>query len=277
MKYLLLLIISIAFFVTPAVAQENTDEATIRCYYRFLQKKKTGEIVMQDTMTLDIGLQMSRYYDNSKLYRDSVFSSILSNFDVNRIKSISVLKDVEPDFSNSMLGESYRNDAYDGITEQIYKNRKTGNITMFNIVGDRYKGNDPVGVLEWEISSDTASFLDYQCQKATLKFRGRDYEAWFAPQIPVNDGPWKFFGLPGLILKVKDTESQFDFECIGLENLNTPHFIEMPKGTYFECNLKDYNKAVSKRAGGQSININGGNITINSFKADTSYQQIELD
>ena len=134
-----------------------------------------------------------------------------------------------------------------------------------------------MGKLEWAISSDTASFLDYHCQKATLKFRGRNYEAWFTPQIPVNDGPWKFFGLPGLILKVKDTENQFDLECIGLENLSTPYTIEMPKGTYFECNLKDYNKVVNKRAGGQSININGGDIMIKSFKADNSFQQLELD
>ena len=278
MKHLLI-IISVAFFVLPAIAQDNTDQATIRCYYLFSQKKKTGDITVKDTMTLDIGSQISRYYDVSRLQRDSIFHSILPNLDASRIKSVSILKDREPDFSANSLGDSYRNNAYHGISEQIYKNRKDGKITMFDIVGlgDRYKGNDPVGVLNWAISSDTTSFLDYICQKATLKFRGRNYEAWFSPQIPVNDGPWKFFGLPGLILKVKDTEDQFDFECIGLENLNTPYIIEMPKGTFFDCNLKDYKKAMNKKEGGYNININSGNIIIAGFKVDTSFQQIELE
>ena len=276
MKYLLL-IISIAFLVLPAAAQGNTDEATIRCYYRFSQKKKTGDIVVQDTMTLDIGSQMSRYYDGSRILRDSIFGSVITGLDPNRIKSVSVIKDREPDFLDNMLGDTYHNNAYQGISEQIFKNRKAGIITMFNIVSERYKGNDPVGVLDWTILPDTASFLDYPCQKATLKFRGRNYEAWFAPQIPVNDGPWKFFGLPGLILKVKDTESQFDFECVGLENLSIPYAIKIPEGTYFECNLKDYNKMVKNKSGGMGININSGNVLIINYKADTSYQYFELD
>ena len=280
MKYLLL-IIGIAFFALPAVAQENTDVATIRCYYHFSQKKKTDNIVVQDTMTLDIGSNMSRYYDGSRIFRDSIFGSILTGLDPNKIKSVSVIKDREPDFLDNMLGDTYHSNAYHGVSEQIFKNRKAGNITLFNqgnnSLSERYKGNDPVGALDWTISSDTASFLDYQCQKATLKFRGRNYEAWFAPQIPVNDGPWKFFGLPGLILKVKDTENQFDFECIGLENLNTLCTIKMPEGTYFECNLKDYNKMMKNKASGHAININSGSIVIANFKAETSFQQLELD
>ena len=89
--------------------------------------------------------------------------------------------------------------------------------------------------------------------------------------------PWKFFGLPGLILKVKDTENQFDFECIGLEYIDTPYAIKIPEYKYFECNRKDYNKAISKKSGGQSININGGNITIASFNASSPFQPMELE
>ena len=277
MKHLLI-IIGIVFITSPAIAQENADQATVRCYYRFSQKKKTSDIVLQDTLTLDIGQQMSRYYDGSKIQRDSAFQSVFSNLDPNRIKSITVFKDAEPDYSDNLLGETYRNNTYDGISEQIFKNRKFGNIIMLDISEfDRYKGTDPIGTLNWTISQDTAVFFDYSCQKATLQFRGRNYEAWFAPQIPINDGPWKFFGLPGLILKVRDTDGQFDFECIGLEYLSTPYTIEIPNYTYFECNRKDYYKAISKKGSGRSININSGNITIRNFKADTSFQQIELE
>lgn len=59
----------------------------------------------------------------------------------------------------------------------------------------------------------------YTCVKATAKFRGRTYEAWFASDIPIFNGPWKFGGLPGLILSLTDSKNEYHFECIGIENL----------------------------------------------------------
>ena len=278
----LFVIISFAFFVLPAVAQEDTDQAAIRCYYLFSQKKDKNDkdFFFRDTLTLDIGSQISRYYDERKLQRDSAFRSVFSNLDVNRITSISVLKNAEPDVLDRFLGDTYRSNTFDGISEQIFKDRKKSEITMLNtveILSDRYKSIDPIGKLNWTIEPDTAVFFDYPCQKASLRFRGRNYEAWFAPQIPINDGPWKFFGLPGLILKVKDTDGQFDFECIGLEYLNPPYTIKIPEYKYFECNRKDYNKVMSRKSGGQFININGGNITIASSNTGPTFQAMELE
>ncbi len=67
-----------------------------------------------------------------------------------------------------------------------------------------------------------AVILGYKCQRATCRFRGRDFEAWFAPSIPVKRGPWKFQGLPGLILKVYDKDKLYTFEAIGLETRQYP-------------------------------------------------------
>lgn len=35
--------------------------------------------------------------------------------------------------------------------------------------------------------------------------------------VPYNYGPWKFSGLPGLILKAEDTKGLFKWEAIGVE------------------------------------------------------------
>lgn len=48
-------------------------------------------------------------------------------------------------------------------------------------------------------------------------FRGRSYVAWFTMDIPIENGPWKFAGLPGLILKVYDDKKLYDFECVKIE------------------------------------------------------------
>lgn len=71
--------------------------------------------------------------------------------------------------------------------------------------------------LKWEILNDTLSILGFKTQKAKLNFRGRDYFAWFSTEIKIADGPYKFHGLPGLILKIESTDGKFTFEAYSLK------------------------------------------------------------
>ena len=50
------------------------------------------------------------------------------------------------------------------------------------------------------------------CQRADVDFGGRHWVAWFTPEIPVPDGPYKFCGLPGLIVQIADTKDHWRFE-----------------------------------------------------------------
>lgn len=61
----------------------------------------------------------------------------------------------------------------------------------------------------WEIYTETKQIGNFNCQKATIDFRGRTYIAWYSDKIPVPFGPWKFQGLPGLIFEVYDTDKSF--------------------------------------------------------------------
>lgn len=61
----------------------------------------------------------------------------------------------------------------------------------------------------WKIHNEKRTIGNYQCNKATTEFRGRNYTAWFTNQIPVDYGPYKFFGLPGLILEISDDQDVF--------------------------------------------------------------------
>ncbi len=83
--------------------------------------------------------------------------------------------------------------------------------------------SDSIPSLEWNFSSEeTESIMGYDCRKATVDFAGRTYTAWFTPEIPLPFGPYKFGGLPGLILKIEDAERQFVWEAIGFERTNNP-------------------------------------------------------
>ncbi|WP_282918056.1 GLPGLI family protein [Porphyromonas macacae] len=58
--------------------------------------------------------------------------------------------------------------------------------------------------IDWTITNETKTIGKYDCIKATADFRGRSYTAWFAPEIPVQTGPYKFHGLNGLIFEIYD-------------------------------------------------------------------------
>ncbi|GHT08582.1 hypothetical protein FACS189426_04530 [Bacteroidia bacterium] len=259
------------------MGKEYLDMATVRVYYYFTQKEKANDksFVRHDTMTLDIGAQMSHYYDMTRPKKDA--ESPLNQLDPNRIQTISVLKGNSADEFDNFLGEKHEQNYFDGTSEKIYKNRISGRLTLIDNANGLYRCDDPVGLLNWEITSDTATILDYSCQKAKIRFRGRDYEAWFAPEIPINDGPWKFFGLPGLIVKVNDAEGLVAFECVGLQNLDTPYEIGIPQGKYIQCNRKELEKVIRERGASMRVFVNGGNVVIAGKSLSPSFKFLELE
>jgi GLPGLI family protein len=98
-----------------------------------------------------------------------------------------------------------------------------------------YQYSEELPVQNWDIQDDTLTIAGYLSQKATCRFRGRDYTAWFAPAIPINNGPWKFGGLPGLILKVYDGDNQYVYECVKIEILKEKYPIQI-------SDYRDYEK-----------------------------------
>lgn len=76
---------------------------------------------------------------------------------------------------------------------------------------------DTFGTMQWMLQPEHKRFGQYDCKRATGRYRGRDYEAWYALDIPVPSGPFKFGGLPGLILEIHSTDGNVQFLFNGLE------------------------------------------------------------
>lgn len=70
---------------------------------------------------------------------------------------------------------------------------------------------------DWTVHNDsTTDILGYECMYATCTYRGRDWKAWFTPEIPLQEGPWKLAGLPGVVLKAYDRGKQYVFEATSI-------------------------------------------------------------
>lgn len=98
-----------------------------------------------------------------------------------------------------------------------------------------YKTTD---IINWKIENETKKNNVYNLQKATASFGGRHWIAWFNKDIPFNEGPYKFRGLPGLIFEIHDDKNNFIYKLVKNESLSGT----FPTDDFLESNFG--NKAV---------------------------------
>ncbi len=173
-------------------------------------------------------------------------------------------------------------------TDEIYRNLLTGNMEIKNRVDETifcYEENKPV--LKWAILSGRKVIANYPCQNATVEFRGRKYEAWFTTEIPISVGPYKFGGLPGLILEIQDSNQNYTFRCIGLKKLKP---LQPIKSQNFPCTkttreelqdflIKKYNNLTqyfNSRGVTYAVKIDG-KVIVNPKNYSLPYNPIELE
>jgi|LSQX01.1.fsa_nt_gb GLPGLI family protein len=260
--------------------QEQLDNVAYRCIYHFTQQvknKKTQEVIfLTDSMALDFGKNFSVYYDWNKVRRDSVQRGKVGGLEITAIRH-----KTNPDFDMVEYQEVqgiYFVNSYKGENAELFKNRLNNEITSIDITDlESFKCVEKLNPQDWQFTTDTLTVLGYLCQKATVIFRGREYEAWFSTEIPIKEGPWKLYGLPGLILKAATTDGLFAFEAIGLENLNDV-YITMDKDTYSNCTRQEFAKYKSnKRKKLLARHYVNGTITVGSTKNPFEFNNLELE
>lgn len=85
------------------------------------------------------------------------------------------------------------------------------------ILASKLKYEEDLPIVEWQITDSTKTICEYECQQAVGTMYGRTWTVWYAPELPLNYGPYVLKGLPGLIMSAKDSEGLFDFVAVGVE------------------------------------------------------------
>ncbi|MDE6669898.1 MAG: GLPGLI family protein [Muribaculaceae bacterium] len=107
----------------------------------------------------------------------------------------------------------------------IVKSFGRKNIRTYDVAsGTRFKWDEPLIEINWEVTDSIKNILGYECFMAHTDFHGRKWTVWFTPEIPVNDGPWKLHGLPGLILEAVCEGGQYHFVADGVQYAKTPYY-----------------------------------------------------
>ena len=198
--------------VSAVFSQEKVlDNAYLKCQYEYIFESDTlSGKTRDDLLILQIGENISKCYSHYSAEVDSI-SALPNWYEVMK-------KHLDYAFSKKEVND---NDfPHKRMKEYVYKNYPQGKMTVTDgLTLQYYMYEDELNAQQWEIKDSTKTILDYQCQMATCDFRGREWTAWFTTDIPVSDGPWKFGGLPGLIMGAYDKENQYMFTIVGLQNV----------------------------------------------------------
>ncbi len=232
------LILIFFLILTPLLSnsqQKSNDTLLYTCSYKFTWQK-------------DPKIEFSKYIDNMVL---DIYKNYSSFYSTNRQKG---LKKTEEDRKNQTPFETImKNKAQyhlDAETQILYTFQLENKFLALDKIEAKiaYKVVDTFGFPIWQINADTMTILNQPCQKATTTFRGRDYIAWFASNIPFQSGPWKFNSLPGLIIKVNDTKNQFAFECVAISSKTNRTKNIIQYNNYKTISLDKLNKLRKQKA-----------------------------
>ncbi len=220
------LIVIVLFFFAANTLAQTSEVSYMDCYYRMSFKKDTTQQVLtDDLMTLRIGRYSSLFYSNNSYLIDSLLTSPSG-------------KSMQMDIIANGAGKYGKRI----VSYTILKNISNGELIFTdNVGGDHYRYTEQTPMLQWKILNDRKTISEFKCQKATCTFRGREYVAWFATDLPISNGPWKFQGLPGLILEVHDVNNEYSFVYVG--HSSSCARIELLPHKYISTSRSKYQKA----------------------------------
>lgn len=181
-------------------------------------------IAVQSQNLLEIKFEQILSYPDGNVF--SVHTSLLQN-DTNSL------------YSEYWGGETTEKENEDGgltinvggSTLYMYKDFEKGTIYFSSILNMKsILTQDSLNVMEWTLQKETEEILGYTCQLAVTEFRGRTYYVFFTDKLGFTGGPWKFDGLPGMILKIKSSDGVFNIAAKSIEIKNEEKEIPNPYG-----------------------------------------------
>ena len=170
--------------------------------YKFVSDSTNRDDVKTELMNLDTTPKGSKFYSYTSYKSDSLM----------RVDLEKQLK------ANGSI--NIKTDQRKGVIRySIAKNYTNGNIDFRTRIGmDAFRVAEE-RKMTWKILPDKQKIGNWETQKATTEYGGRKWTAWFCSDIPIQDGPYKFSGLPGLVVKLEDDTHSHLYNLIAIKNL----------------------------------------------------------
>jgi len=166
--------------------------------YKFITDSTKASEVDSEIMFLDVAKKGSKFHSQKKSIADSIHQDRITKQ------------------TRDFTGIDYGSVLY--VVEKSYPDFE---IDFFNNLDmTKYKVSD-TRKMDWKILPEKEKIGEFNTQKASLDFAGRIWTAWFVSDIPIQDGPYKFHGLPGLIIKIEDKTKSHSFVLKEIKKSNS--------------------------------------------------------
>lgn len=197
-------------------SMQAIDTSKLTVTYNFSYAVKDGDSLrtLKDMDILQIGSKVNRFYSACSQRVDSIAFNYLMSL------AQKWLDKITPDWTPSRL----KLILYGWIPEGVcplymdvysYPSEKRRTVSS-RFQYDEYRYSEQAEPFNWIMVPGVDTVMGYPCNKAEATFRGRKWTAYYTFDIPCGYGPWKFSGLPGLILKVTDGKGLFRWEAVGI-------------------------------------------------------------
>lgn len=219
----ILLLVCVALGAS-AKKKQDYSRAEIKVGYNYHYKFLRGEdgVIEKDTpFILLANRQQSKFYCPSTEFKDSLESTPSGRTKSKLLFDAAVAAYVKSRDESAMDAVVYHSRLY------VLKDFDKSVSTTYDQAGMGEYGyyDEPFSEIDWVIAEDsTKTILGYQCIIATADYHGRKWTVWFTPEIPMQDGPWKLCGLPGLVMEASEPSGQHSFTATGIETSSQPIF-----------------------------------------------------
>ncbi|MBL7879764.1 MAG: GLPGLI family protein [Chryseobacterium gambrini] len=238
------------------------DSSYQNIYYKAEFVKDPKKKKLETTCVLQIGKKFSKFSDFNVLRKDSLMEKY-SHLEKIGAKELG---------QSLNLAEKWRS--------ILIKNFQENNITVQDKTNITYQYEEKQPALDWKLENETREILGYICHKATTKYRGRKYAAWYCKEIPINNGPYIFQNLPGLILELEDSDNNFHFTAIAMDKKINAVYLRNEK-RILHITREQFRKALQTYHDnpgffhGKAYNEDGSQIAVKS--PPLPYNPIELE
>lgn len=222
---------SLAFCLLAA----SRPDATLVVTYDFERCRHDVDSLeySKDQMVLQLAPTASRFFSAKTEFFDSLHSApggakLIQQMQMDALNSSGGIKrDASGNITSITVdAKAMENVPSRGFLTCVYKDMDKGEMTVYDGIHGpsdvRYTYSLPVDEIAWEPGDSVTTILGYECQNATGEYHGRVWEAWFASDLPLADGPWQLCGLPGLILKATTAGDEYRLTATGVHSAAEP-------------------------------------------------------
>lgn len=196
---------SLALCFASIVATAQTADIEVS-YVAHHPNLRNGKIDLTNQYILLANTTESKFYSPVTEYIDSLNSTPAGKAKLNEM-SRAALTSGNLDGIPMLDGTIY-----------VIKSFANNKLKHYDIAGfEKFMYEEQITQWSWEIGDSTKIVLGYECINAVTHYHGRKWTAWFSPEIPVQNGPWKLGGLPGLILEAQAEGGQYSFIATGIQ------------------------------------------------------------